>query len=144
MANLKNEKQSFIKKEQLVQLLRCGLTRQQICDFFGVDRLTLQRYIKKNFDGATFEEVKAENEAYLRAGIMSNLINLSKKNASVAIFLAKSVCGLSETASAPPNEEAGLAFTTALKRASRSIGNSEGLATVPTVGEAETYQEEDE
>lgn len=133
-----------INKDQLVSLLRYGFTRTQCCEFFGCDRRTLDRFIKGEFDGRTFEQVKAENEAFLKAGIMSNLFNLSKKNASVAIFLAKSVCGLSENASAPPDDEAGTAFASALRKASRAIGGMEGLASVPTVGEAEKYGEEDE
>ena len=140
MANTKKE----ISKDQLVSLLRYGFTRTQCCEFFGCDRRTLERFIKDHFDGRTFERVKAENEVFLKAGIMSNLINLSKKNASVAIFLAKSVCGLSENTSAPPDDEAGSAFASALRKASRAIGSMDGIASVPSVGEAEKYGEEED
>lgn len=125
-----------IDKDQLVCLLGYGFTRAQCCEFFKVDRLTLQRFIKANF-GMTFEELKAEQSVGLKANIMSNLINLSAKNASVAIFLGKSICGLSETATAPPDEEAGQAFASAIKKATKAIGGMEGLASVPSVGDLE-------
>lgn len=129
-----------IDKDQLVSLLGYGFTRAQCCEFFKVDRLTLQRFIKANFDGMTFEELKAEQSVGLKANIMSNLINLSAKNASVAIFLGKAVCGLTETATAPPDEEAGMAFASAIKKATKAIGDMDGLASVPSLD----AEEEDE
>lgn len=135
MGNPRNEKQSTIKKEQLIQLLRCGLNRQQICDFYGVSPFTLNSYCKRNFDGKTFEQVKAENMTALQAKVMTNLLNLSARNASAAIFLAKSICGMSDQPMTPVDNEAGEAFVTAIKTASRSIGNLASLATVPDVGD---------
>ena len=131
MAKNDADKMIKINKTQLENLLRLGLSCQQICDFFVISRTTLSRFVKANYDGMTFEQLKAEHSAQLKANIMSNLINLSETNATVAIFLAKSVCGLNENYNAPANEDAETAFAGALKKASRLIGGSKDLVSVP-------------
>ena len=136
MANLKNEKLSTIKKDQVQSLWRVGMTRSQICDFFHVTPNTLQTFCKKEF-GKKFEEVKAENSVFLQPNVMTNLVKLSQRNASAAIFLAKAVCGLSDQTVTVANEEANESFANALKTASRSIGNLSNLASVPDQEEEE-------
>ena len=89
------------------------------------------RFVKENYNGRTFEQLKAEYTAQTQSMIMLNLLNLSKKNANVAIFLAKSVCGLNENYSAPVNDDAENAFAGALKKASRNISNAKNLVSIP-------------
>ena len=125
------EEKIKINKTQLESILRLGLTQQQVCDFFGTSRSTLLRIVKENYNGRTFEQIKAEYTAQTQSMIMLNLLNLSKKNANVAIFLAKSVCGLNENYSAPVNDDAENAFAGALKKASRNISNAKNLVSIP-------------
>lgn len=131
MANNDADKKIKINKTQLENLLRLGLSCQQICDFFVVSRPTLSRFVKANYDGMTFEQLKAEHGVQAQASIIANLMALSKRNASAAIFLAKSVCGLNENYAAPSNDDAETAFAGALRKASRLIGNSKDLVSVP-------------
>ena len=125
------EERIKINKTQLESILRLGFTQQQVCDFFGTSKSTLLRFVKENYNGRTFEQIKAEYTAQTQSMIMLNLLNLSKKNANVAIFLAKSVCGLNENYSAPVNDDAENAFAGALKKASRNISNAKNLVSIP-------------
>lgn len=125
------EEKIKINKTQLESILRLGFTQQQVCDFFGTSKSTLLRFVKENYNGRTFEQIKAEYTAQTQSMIMLNLLNLSKKNANVAIFLAKSVCGLNENYSAPVNDDAENAFAGALKKASRNISNAKSLVSIP-------------
>ena len=130
MAKDKTEERIKINRMQLENLLRLGFSRQQTCDFFGVSQSTLLRYVKANY-GITFEQLKAEHTAQLQANVMMNLLNISKRNANAAIFLAKSVCGLNENFAAPVNDDAENAFAGALKKASRNISNAKNLVSIP-------------
>ena len=125
------EEKIKINKTQLESILRLGFTQRQVCDFFGTSKSTLLRFVKENYNGRTFEQIKAEYTAQTQSMIMLNLLNLSKKNANVAIFLAKSVCGLNENYSAPVNDDAENAFAGALKKASRNISNAKNLVPIP-------------
>ena len=125
------EEKIKINKTQLESILRLGFTQQQVCDFFGTSKSTLLRFVKENYNGRTFEQIKAEYTAQTQSMIMLNLLNLSKKNANVAIFLAKSVCGLNENYSAPVNDDAENAFAGALRKASRNISNAKSLVSIP-------------
>ena len=125
------EEKIKINKTQLESILRLGFTQQQVCDFFGTSKSTLLRFVKENYNGRTFEQLKAEYTAQTQSMIMLNLLNLSKKNANVAIFLAKSVCGLNENYSAPVNDDAENAFAGALKKGSRNISNAKNLVSIP-------------
>ena len=125
------EEKIKINKTQLESILRLGFTQQQVCDFFGTSKSSLLRFVKENYNGRTFEQLKAEYTAQTQSMIMLNLLNLSKKNANVAIFLAKSVCGLNENYSAPVNDDAENAFAGALKKASRNISNAKNLVSIP-------------
>ena len=125
------EEKIKINKTQLESILRLGFTQQQVCNFFGTSKSTLLRFVKENYNGRTFEQIKAEYTAQTQSMIMLNLLNLSKKNANVAIFLAKSVCGLNENYSAPVNDDAENAFAGALKKASRNISNAKNLVSIP-------------
>lgn len=131
MAKSDEDKKIKINKTQLENLLRLGLSCQQICDFFVISRYTLTRFVKANYNGMTFEQLKAEHGVQAQASIIANLMALSKRNASAAIFLAKSVCGLNENYSAPANEDAENAFAGALKKASRSISQAKDLVSIP-------------
>ena len=125
------EEKIKINKTQLESILRLGFTQRPVCDFFGTSKSTLLRFVKENYNGRTFEQLKAEYTAQTQSMIMLNLLNLSKKNANVAIFLAKSVCGLNENYSAPVNDDAENAFAGALKKASRNISNAKNLVSIP-------------
>lgn len=125
------EEKIKINKTQLESILRLGFTQRQVCDFFGTSKSSLLRFVKENYNGRTFEQIKAEYTAQTQSMIMLNLLNLSKKNANVAIFLAKSVCGLNENYSAPVNDDAENAFAGALKKASRNISNAKSLVSIP-------------
>ena len=121
-----------INKTQLENILRLGFSQKQVCDFFGISRTALTRFIKKEYgQSVNFEQLKAENTAQTQSIIMMNLLNLSKRHAHVAIFLAKSICGLNENYSAPVNEGAENAFAGALKKASRSISQAKDLVSIP-------------
>ena len=119
-----------VNGEQLVKLLNYGFTRRQCADFFNCTEMVINTFVRKEY-GMTFEQLKAEHSAQLKANIMSNLINLSETNATVAIFLAKSVCGLNENFSAPANDDSEKAFAGALRKASKRISDAKDMVSIP-------------
>ena len=68
------EEKIKINKTQLESILRLGFTQRQVCDFFGTSKSSLLRFVKENYNGRTFEQLKAEYTAQTQSMIMLNLL----------------------------------------------------------------------
>lgn len=76
----------------------CGLqcTEQEICDWFCVTDKTLAKWCAENYEGMAFSEVFAEKRMTGKISLRRNMLRLSEKNATMAIFLAKNWLGMSD------------------------------------------------
>lgn len=82
-----------VDMEQLDKLLKLGCTIKECASFFYMSRDCLTRKVKEA-TGQTFEERKEELGEYRKIKLRENLLNMSEKNAAVAIFLAKNWLGM--------------------------------------------------
>ena len=78
-----------VPPDEVYKLASFGADKQEICDWFGISRSTLEynfdEYIKKG---------KAELNQRLRRAMVQNAVN--NNNAAVQIFLAKNLLGMSD------------------------------------------------
>lgn len=85
-----------INKKTFEGLLTIQCTREECCLVLGVAKNTLQKWVKENYDGLTFEKVSEQFRAFGKSSLRKNLFRLSEHNAAVAIFLAKNYLGMSD------------------------------------------------
>lgn len=85
-----------IDKEEFEKL--CGLqcTEQEICGWFGCCEDTLNSWCKENYEGKTFSDVFATKKEVGKISLRRNMIKLSQKSATMAIFLAKNWLGMTD------------------------------------------------
>jgi hypothetical protein len=92
-------KKAEFDKKTFVDLVGLGCNQQEICWFFrdntgkpaNID--TLSRWCKREFK-LTFQEYKKQNGGIARnIQLRKNQLELSKKNAAMAIFLGKNYLG---------------------------------------------------
>lgn len=75
----------------------CGLqcTEKEICDFFGVDDMTLARWCKRTY-GKRFSEVFRMKRGAGKVSLRRTQWQLAEKSAAMAIFLGKQYLGQSD------------------------------------------------
>jgi hypothetical protein len=125
-----NEGYPVIDKASLESLLRLQCTRQEVISFYGSSKTALIRWIKKNYDGKTFEELQQQFALQGQVSLRRKAFQMAEKQPSVMIFLLKSVCHLSEEPAAqqdPSAEKNVSAFNDAIKTAARAITDCAGL-----------------
>ena len=88
-------KKKEIDKEEFEKLCYLQCTKQEICDFFSITDKTLERRLKEMY-GVGFSEVFSKRRSGGKISLRRNLMQMSKHNASVAIFLAKNWLGMSD------------------------------------------------
>lgn len=83
-----------IDKEQFEKL--CGLqcSRDEICNWFGITDKTLNRWVKETYKAQTFSVIFAQKRVAGKIALRRSLLQMSSKNAAVAIFLAKNWLGM--------------------------------------------------
>ena len=76
----------------------CGLqcTLEEICSWFDITDVTLNTWCKNNYEGKTFSEVFAIKRGQGKISLRRNMLRLSEKNATMAIFLAKNWLGMTD------------------------------------------------
>jgi hypothetical protein len=74
----------------------CGLqcAKLEICDWFSITDKTLDRWVKETYNGQTFSVVFRKKRIGGKIALRRNLLQMSAKNAAVAIFLAKNWLGM--------------------------------------------------
>lgn len=79
-----------IEKDKFEYLCKLMCTQEEICGFFGCHTDTLDRFIKQNYgEEYTFNRIYPILSANGKISLRRNQFELSKTNASMAIFLGK-------------------------------------------------------
>lgn len=105
----------------------CGLqcTKEEICGFFDVTDKTLDGWCSRTYK-ASFSDVFKQKRGFGKIALRRNQFQLSKHNASMAIWLGKQYLGQRETASynlsVSDNEDDPL--TKALKEEAEEMNNA--------------------
>lgn len=75
----------------------CGLqcTLSEIAGFFDCSEDTIENWCKREYE-ATFSETYKKHSAGGKLTLRRNMLRLSEKNATMAIFLAKNWLGMSD------------------------------------------------
>ena len=81
--------------DQFEKLCAMLCTQQEICGFFGVTDKTLTGWVKREY-GEPYSEVYKKLSADGIITTRRNLMRLSERNASAAIFLAKNLLGYTD------------------------------------------------
>ena len=107
IANVKKESKMGrpliqIDRKQFVDLVGLGCTQDEICWFFRdpsgkpISEDTLTRFCKREF-GCTFAEYRNQNSMMaFKIKLRRNQLQLSEKNAAMAIWLGKQMLGQTE------------------------------------------------
>lgn len=82
-----------INKQEFENLCAIQCTEEEICAVFGVDDMTLARWVKDNYEGRRFSEVFREKRAGGRSSLRRRQWNLAETNATMAIWLGKNWLG---------------------------------------------------
>lgn len=100
MARLKDTpNKPEIDKETFESLMEIHASREEVMRFYGYKSKTpLIEWIKANYDGRTFEEVRGHFDIQLKVSLKRKAFELAEKNPTVMIFLLKTVCGMSDNA----------------------------------------------
>ena len=91
--------------DQFEKLCAMLCTQQEICGFFGVTDKTLTGWVKREY-GEPYSEVYKKLSADGIITTRRNLMRLSERNASAAIFLAKNLLGYSDDGTRRADEKA--------------------------------------
>ena len=78
-----------IPQEEFEKLCALQCTKEEICGFFGVTDKTLEAWCKRTYNRRGFSEVFSEKRGIGKISLRRNQFQLSKKNATMAIFLGK-------------------------------------------------------
>lgn len=135
-----------IDRETFESLMEIQASREEVMRFYGFTSKTyLQSWIKENYGGRTFEEVREQFDIKLKVSLKRKAFELAEKNPTLMIFLLKSVCGMSETSSErtpTDNEsEAVKAFKDSIRTASKALSEAcmtELIAGLPTREDSNT------
>lgn len=133
-----------LEKKTFESLLCLQATRGEVLAFYGLKSKTyLNEWIKKNYDGRTFEEMAAQYNTQGQISLRRKAYNMADKNPAVMIFLLKSVCHMSDdpTPATPENDKQVAAFTNAVKVAAKAITSCAGL--VAGIPNQQAEKEED-
>ena len=85
-----------INKSQFETCCAYQCTLEEVCALLGVSDVTLNNWVKENYDGKTFSEVFKEKRELGKMSLRRKQWKLADKNASMAIFLGKNYLGQSD------------------------------------------------
>ena len=78
-----------IDKTEFEELCKMMCTREEICNFFKIAPSTLIGWCKRNYQNSDFQTVYKKLSEYGKRSLRRNQFNLSRTNASMAIWLGK-------------------------------------------------------
>lgn len=97
-----------------------------VLGFFRISRSTLQRWVKDTYGPQyTFEKKAEELRGFGNVSLLRHLFELSRKNAAVAIFLAKNWLGMSDDPKPVDSGEDRKEFLAAIRTASKALASSD-------------------
>lgn len=94
-----------IDKKQFEQACGIQCTKEELCALFSVTDKTLDRWVKDNYDGASFSEIYKQKRDIGKISLRRAGFQLAQKNAAVHIFYAKNHLGMSDTIETEFNPE---------------------------------------
>lgn len=84
-----------IDEKEFDKLCSLQCTMLEICDWFDVTDKTLTRWCKDTF-GCSFSEIYEKKRCGGKIALRRSMFQLASKNATMAIFLAKNILGMSD------------------------------------------------
>ena len=107
MAKKMGRPQIEIDKKTFESLCGIQCSKEEICSVVGVSDSTLSRWVARTYPkvkdektgklkNETFEGIYKKKSALGKTSLRRTLFKLAEKNASVAIFLAKNILGMSD------------------------------------------------
>lgn len=94
-----------IKKESFEELCSIMCSSEEIAGFFHVTQATLNKWCKETYGGRTFNECFSEFSSGGKISLRRTQFELSKNNASMAIFLGKNYLGQKDVLESNVNEK---------------------------------------
>lgn len=85
-----------ISQNEFEKLCAIQCTADEICDWFGITKKTLEAWCKRTYGGKTFSTVFAQKRSTGKISLRRAQFQLAQKNASMAIFLGKNYLGQSD------------------------------------------------
>jgi hypothetical protein len=79
--------------KELEKLCALQCSEQEICDWFDITPKTLQKRVKE-FSGETFSQFFRHKRTSGKIALRRNMLKMSEKHPSMAIFLAKNWLGM--------------------------------------------------
>lgn len=88
-----------LERKSFEGLLRLQCTREEVMTFYGLkSKTTLIDWVKENYGGCTFEDVKLQYSLQGRIGLKRRAYQRAEQSDAVLIFLLKSELHMSENA----------------------------------------------
>ena len=79
-----------IPRQEFEKLCAIQCTKMEICDWFNVDDMTLDRWIRDTYgEKAKFSEIFRQKRSTGKISLRRNQFQLSEKNVAMAIWLGK-------------------------------------------------------
>lgn len=119
-----------LNRENLEGLLEIQCTREEVMSFFGFKSKTyLQKWIKDNYEGQTFEQLSQQFKVKGQASLRRLAFQVAEKQPAVLIFLLKSMCHLhdEQVVTVNTDDRQVNAFMASVKTASKAISNCTNL-----------------
>lgn len=120
-----------ISRKQFEDLLKINPTRDEVCAVLGVNYNSLNTWCKDTY-GETFVTLLKKGGQSYKTSVRRNLLKLSARNASAAIFLAKNELGMSDNPVAMPTGNEVNQFQRALSKAAAMWGCDDQAPTEPS------------
>lgn len=140
----KNPSYPELNKASFETLLRLQFTREEVLVYFGKSKTSLIEWVKKEYDGRTFEDIKQMCMMQTQVRLKSSAIKMSEKNPAVMIFLLKSVCRMTdETPTQKENNDKNvISFTNSIKIATKALASTDNSSYIAGLPEKQNNNEE--
>ncbi len=123
----KNSAYPELNKASFETLLRLQFTREEVLVYFGKSKTGLIEWVKKEYEGRTFEDIKQMCTMQTQVRLKSTALKMSEKNPAVMIFLLKSICRMSDETPAQTenNDKNVISFTNSIKIATKALASAD-------------------
>ena len=123
----KNPSYPELNKASFETLLRLQFTREEVLVYFGKSKTSLIEWIKKEYEGRTFEDIKQCCMMQTQVRLKTTAFKLAEKNPAVMIFLLKSICRMTEDPPAQIEEKDKnvISFTNSIKIATKALASTD-------------------
>ena len=110
-----------INREVFETMLEYQAPMSEVLARFEVSRNTIRSWVRENYEGRTYEEVAESLQSKGLLSLRSALFSQARRNAAVAIFLAKNLLGMSDDPHPVDTGEERKEFASAIKAATKAL-----------------------